>query len=100
MSEYFKRIAYQLRRNPTLNVYGDIANTSLIPSNAIRGRAASGNTFTGYIDHDNGKIRIDCADDPCMWLEIDLNICAFPEAIDESKSNMSRADRAQLHYVC
>jgi hypothetical protein len=44
-----------------------------IPCTAIRGRAGNlGKTFSGYIDLETGNIRLDCAECPEFWLEINL----------------------------
>jgi hypothetical protein len=44
-----------------------------IPAQAFKGRAGTrGKTFAGYYDQEQGFIRVDCAEDPCFWLEIDM----------------------------
>ena len=54
------------------NVNGeDVTN---IPAQACIGRAGVlGSTFSGFIDLESGKMRIDCAEDPSFWLEVDLS---------------------------
>lgn len=72
-----------------------------IPTQACTGRTgALGKTFTGFINLQTGHLRIDCADDPSFYLEIDLNkIPAFaaqptgPEGI----AAMQRLEQAALH---
>jgi hypothetical protein len=55
--------------------YGNVDGDSVlnIPAQAIQGLAGThGKTFAGYYDQEQGFIRVDCAEDPCFWLEIDM----------------------------
>ena len=57
------------------SAYGNVDGGSVhdLPAQAICGRSgACGTTFSGCIDLVRGTIRIDCADDPAFWLEIDF----------------------------
>jgi hypothetical protein len=58
------------------NVNGE--DTNDIPAQAIKGRVSpAGKTFSGMINFENNKIRIDCAEELSFWLEIDFNKCPF-----------------------
>ena len=50
-----------------------------IPAQACRGRAGdAGRTFAGHVELRTGKLRLDCAEDPSFWLEVDLRkVSAF-----------------------
>jgi len=58
------------------SAYADVdgEKTIDIPAQAVRGRTGyAGKTFSGFFDLDKGSIRIDCAEDPTFWLEIDIH---------------------------
>lgn len=58
------------------SAYGDVdgETTIGIPTQAVRGRTGyAGKTFSGKFDLESGIIRIDCAEDPSFWLEIDIH---------------------------
>lgn len=66
------------------SAYGCVDGEAVVdlPATCIEGRSgAVGKTFSGFLDLQNGKLRVDCAEDPTMWLEIDLrNVPAFAAA--------------------
>ena len=44
-----------------------------LPANIMRGRAGNqGKTFSGRLNMETGSLRVDCAEEPSFWLEIDL----------------------------
>lgn len=58
------------------SAYGcvDGVNVIDIPAQAIKGRTgAHGSTFSGYLNVLTNTIRVDCAEDPAFWLEIDFD---------------------------
>lgn len=68
-------------------LYSDVDECHVfsISCSSIRGRTGVfGQTFGGKIDIEQGKIRVDCAEDPRFWLEIDLTrlpIVIHPEKL-------------------
>jgi hypothetical protein len=64
--------------------YGEVDGETIvdIPAQAVKGRSGThGKTFSGHFDMETGTFRVDCAEDPCFWLEIDTNkIPAFAAA--------------------
>lgn len=61
------------------NPYGADGETTIdIPSQAFEGRTGNhGKTFAGKFDLETGILRIDCAEAPEMWLQIDFTKSAL-----------------------
>ena len=69
--------AQTLRRKGFLgeSAYGCVDGEKRVdlPAQSFKGRTGTlGRTFSGCLDLEEGKIRVDCAEDLGFWLEIDL----------------------------
>lgn len=69
-----------------------------IPAQACRGRAgALGRTFAGHVHLRTGRLRLDCAEDPSFWLEVDLR--QVPAFALQSDAPQARAAAARAREV-
>lgn len=59
------------------SAYADVDGVEVVdlPATCMQGRSGTlGKTFAGYMNLQTGRLRVDCAEDPAFWLEIDLSI--------------------------
>ena len=80
------------------SAYGNVDGEAVhdIPAQACKGHSGNrGGTFSGYFDEEHGKIRVDCADDPCFWLEIDL--AKMPRFANEPGGQEARRAKGRFH---
>jgi hypothetical protein len=90
------RLAAYIKRAKKLDdIYdGDPDEDIFVPSSLIEGRVNPlGKTFTGIITSD-GKLRIDCAEQPEFWMNV--NLAEIPEF--KFEPNREAAKEAEKHF--
>ena len=73
LAKFAKRLREMGERGES--AYDDVNGEDVvdIPAQAIQGRAgAGGKTFSGRLDLNSGMLRVDCADEPAFWMQINL----------------------------
>jgi hypothetical protein len=78
-----------------------------LPARAFNGRAGTfGKTFSGVIDLQTGRARVDCAEDPTFWMEIDFSQTALwlqpgnpgaEDAVDSARAAAREGETKPLH---
>lgn len=101
MDTHLLRLAKRIRMDPSMKIYPVNNETEFqIPWHVIHGRVGtSGCTFAGKMDLETGRLRIDCAEEPAFWIEVDFGQCDFMRYAPDGLQGKAIVARLQAKYA-